>query len=500
MLLSVSTVLIIVLVAGALLTWVAGRFSRPTAEGVALVATGLMAVVAIGSAWTALFGAGVPGLSPVAAPVVAVIGLVGLAATVFTGPHLRVLICEDRIEECRLPAFYSVTLLFLAAALAATLTDSILGLFVSLEIAAVLLALLVGFYWEDWAFTVRYRFVVPLLLGLAFSLAGFWLLYSAACRAPGLSGPPASLTAVAEGALAVASTSPGLVVWAVALLVVGLGTKAALAPFHLWIPEAHVEAPAPVGALISGVSVPVGLLALMRVIAPFRGLLAGVPEALMVLGALSMILGVLLVAGEYDLRRLLAHSTVSESGAVVMGLGIGGVVGMAGALVVLVGHAVAKALLCLAAGSVEQTTGSQRLPQPRNLRRLMPITSGCFLAGALAVSGWPPLVGFWGRFSVALAAAQQESWWAVGVVLLTALLSVIVFARVWTRAFASQTEDLVDAPPEDRSAFAGLTNGPERLEPPTVLLTVTVVLALACVALSICPWLMDPAARALAAF
>ncbi len=508
---SIVAAAIIIPLVGALLSWGLGRAGRRASEAPAVLgalgaacASVVVALVTLGSGDAVLDWA--PGTlwalraDALSALVATVVALVGLAAIVFAGPHLGELVCRDRIAECRLPNYYAILLLCMGLSMWATFAAHLAVLFVALEAAVLALALLVGFYWEDWAFTVRYRFVLPLLIGTAFTLAGFVLLGVAATHARPPGADAASVAEIGAAALRIAAAAPGLTVWAIAMLIIGLGTKAALAPFHAWIPEAHAEASAPVGAMISGVSVPVGLYALLRLVGPFCPLLAGVSPALMTLGAISMLFGILMVAAEHDLRRLLAYSTLSASGFVALGLGVGGPVGVAGAILAMLAHAPAKALLCLAAGAVERSTGSQALPQALGLRRLMPVTSGCFLAAALAVSGWPPFAGFWAKLSIAVAAAGEAKWWAVAAVLVTALLALVVVVRAWTRLFAAQADDDVEpAVDEDRSAFAENGGGAEEppSEPGPIVLALMVLLALACVALAFWPGVAHAAALAL---
>ncbi|MGC9317023.1 MAG: proton-conducting transporter membrane subunit, partial [Armatimonadota bacterium] len=134
----------------------------------------------------------------------------------------------------------------------------------------------------------------------------------------------------------------------------------------------------------------------------------------------------------------------------------------------------------LAAGAVEQSTGSQRLPQPRNLRALMPVTSGAFLLGALTLSGWPPLAGFWGKLSIVFGAAEQRAWLALAVLLVTALQR---------REVVSETE----------SVFADAAEQHPGRTPPGVA-ALMLIMALLCAAFSAVPWLVQEAARAAIGF
>jgi hydrogenase-4 component B len=191
-----------------------------------------------------------------------------------------------------------------------------------------------------------------------------------------------------------------------ALLFVGFGVKAGMIPLHIWLPEAHPAAPSSVSALMSGVLITTGLYGLLRCCA--FGL--GVPAwewgvALALIGSLSAILGVLYALAQSDLKRLLAYSTIENSGIVLLGLGAAtmalsagrgdlAAVGIVASLYHVLSHAVFKGLLFLGAGGVVMATGTRSIEQMGGLVKRMPWTALFFLAGAAAISGLPLLGGF----------------------------------------------------------------------------------------------------------
>jgi hydrogenase-4 component B len=191
-----------------------------------------------------------------------------------------------------------------------------------------------------------------------------------------------------------------------ALFFAGFGVKAGIVPLHIWLPEAHPAAPSSVSALMSGVLITTGLYGLLRCC--LFGL--GVPSwewgvALALIGSLSAILGVLYALTQSDLKRLLAYSTIENSGVVVLGLGAAtmalsagrgdlAAVGIAASLYHLLNHAAFKGLLFLGAGGVVMATGTRNLEDMGGLLKRMPWTGSFFLVGAGAISGLPLLSGF----------------------------------------------------------------------------------------------------------
>ena len=196
--------------------------------------------------------------------------------------------------------------------------------------------------------------------------------------------------------------APGAPLFILALI--GFGTKAGFVPLHVWLPEAHPAAPSHVSALMSGVMIKTGIYGLLRFLT-----FLGAPPAwwgftLLVIGLGSGLLGILFALAQHDLKRLLAYSSVENVGVLTMGLGLGllgvtagspvvALLGVAGALLHLVNHALFKGLLFLGAGAVLHATGTRELERLGGLARRMPQTALAFAVGAAAIAGLPPLNG-----------------------------------------------------------------------------------------------------------
>jgi hydrogenase-4 component B len=188
------------------------------------------------------------------------------------------------------------------------------------------------------------------------------------------------------------------------LTLVAFGLKAGMFPLHVWLPSAHANAPSHVSAMLSGMTLKIGIYGLVR----FSGWLPVPPEAGWVvafLGVTSAVLGVAFALGQHDLKRLLAYHSVENIGIILIGLGFAlvaigqenatwGRVALAGGLLHVWNHGVFKALLFFAAGSVLHATGTREMSRLGGLWRLMPWTASLFALGAVAISGLPPLNGF----------------------------------------------------------------------------------------------------------
>ena len=186
----------------------------------------------------------------------------------------------------------------------------------------------------------------------------------------------------------------------------GFGVKAGVVPLHIWIPEAHPVSPSNVSALMSGIVLKTGIYGMARVFFDFYG----VPPLWMgtmvlALGVASALLGVLYALMEHDLKRLLAWHSIENIGIILIGFGAALMFRALGqpnlaALALIAGlyhtfnHAMFKGLLFLGAGSVVQATHTRNMEKMGGLIRRMPVTALCFLVGAVAISGLPPLNGF----------------------------------------------------------------------------------------------------------
>ncbi|RJQ34032.1 hydrogenase 4 subunit B [Candidatus Parcubacteria bacterium] len=191
-----------------------------------------------------------------------------------------------------------------------------------------------------------------------------------------------------------------------ALALLGFSSKAGIIPLHIWLPEAHPAAPSHVSALMSGVMIKTGIFMLIRFFVDFFPT-AGISWGLIiiVLGAVSSLLGVLYALSEHDIKRLLAFHSVENIGIIFLGLGASitffsaampalGTLALIAALYHTINHALFKALLFLSAGSVVATTGTRNMEEYGGLIKKLPYTAFFFLIGAVAISGLPPFNGF----------------------------------------------------------------------------------------------------------
>ena len=186
---------------------------------------------------------------------------------------------------------------------------------------------------------------------------------------------------------------------------VAFGMKAGIMPLHTWLPTAHANAPSHISAVMSGIVIKMGIYGILRTISFFSAPPLWWGLLMLCLGIISAVVGVLFAIGQHDLKRLLAYHSIENIGIIVMGIGVAliglatgnrmlFVLGMAGALLHVLNHALFKSLLFLGAGAVIHIAGSRDLDRMGGLSRALPLTSLAFLTGAVAICGLPPLNGF----------------------------------------------------------------------------------------------------------
>ncbi len=284
----------------------------------------------------------------------------------------------------------------------------------------------------------------------------------------------------AFSAIRAAPVSPVLAGLALALVLVGAGSKAGLVPLHVWLPLAHPAAPSHVSALMSGVMTKVAVYAFIRIVFDLLGPVDwwwSVP--LLVIGGLTAVFGVLQAMMQGDIKRVLAYSTIENVGLVFIGLGLAlafdanGFTGAAAlaltaALFHALNHSLFKSLLFFGAGAVLTATGERRLDALGGLIHRMPQTSVVFLVGCAAIAALPPLNGFaseWLMLQAILLSPELPEWAlkltvpAAGAMLaLAAALAAACFVRLYGITFLGRprSPQAAEAQEVDRFSLAAM--------------------------------------------
>jgi len=223
-----------------------------------------------------------------------------------------------------------------------------------------------------------------------------------------------------------------------ALFAFGIG-KAALMPFHRWLPAAMV-APTPVSALLHAVAVvKAGVFSLLKIVIYVFGidLLAqnGVRELMLWVVAVTILGASIIAMNQDNLKRRLAYSTISQLSYIVLGAVLASAAGVAGAAIHIATHAVGKITLFFCAGAILVAAHKTRVSELDGLGRQMPITMGAFLIASISIAGLPPLAGMWGKWYLAIGALDSGYAMLVGVLMVSTLLNIAYLIPIPIRAF-----------------------------------------------------------------
>lgn len=292
--------------------------------------------------------------------------------------------------------YYALFMLLVTGMNGVIVTGDLFNLFVFMEIALLSAFALVAYGGRSEEYEAAFKYAIMGTLSSALVLMGIAVLYSAT-----------STLTMAKISQKLTTADPRIMTWVGGLFLAGLGLKAALIPFHAWLPDAHSSAPAPISSMLSGVLIKVlGIYAMIRLYFNVFGAPELYLNAFLVLGAISIILGGLLSVVQWDMKRLLAYSSISQIGYILVGLGIGTELGVLGALFHLMSHAIFKSLLFYNAGAVEMALGTRDLRKMGALSKLLPVTSGTSLIASLSISGIPPFNGFISKLIIIIALIQ----------------------------------------------------------------------------------------------
>lgn len=295
--------------------------------------------------------------------------------------------------------FYTLFMLMLAGMHGVIMTGDLFNLFVFLEIASIASYALVAFGTEAEELEASFKYAVMGSVASSFILLAIAMVY----------GYTSTLN-LADISLVLSQKGGGfLISFAAVLFLVGFGLKAALVPFHAWLPDAHPSAPAPISAMLSGVLIKtLGIYAIIRIFFNVFGITTTpVLSILMFLGVLSMLVGVILALSQWDFKRLLAYHSISQVGYVMLGIGLGTPLGILGGLFHLFNHSVFKSLLFLGSGAVDYSLHTRDLRQMGGLKEKMPVTANTNLIASMSIAGIPPFNGFWSKLWIIMACVQS---------------------------------------------------------------------------------------------
>lgn len=406
----------------------------------------------------------------------------GTLVTLYSGPYME--------HESGQEKYYASLVAMVGVMMGLGCAGDLFNLWVWFEGMAIASFLLVAFYHEQAAaLEAGVKYLVQSAVGSATVLFGIALVL--------METGTLDLTEIRN-----ASDDSTMLIVAGALFTIGFGVKVAMAPMHTWLPDAHSQAPSGISAMLSGVVIEAGLVALLRSLGALAGTDGSWGELLMAFGALNMLIGNLMALRQEQVKRLLAFSSLSHVGYMLLGLGVAiyarDVTGAQGGFFHMLTHGMMKGLAFLAAGTLLYTLHVARGDHqtPLTIRDLggaaqkYPITALGLSIALLGLGGLPPLAGFMSKWQIFVAGFETQNGWIQALVVFAGLNSVLSLAY-----YAPLVNAMYRLEPSETV---------KRGEPASLLMRAPVmVLTLGVIVVGLWPgllsWLSDPAGDALLA-
>jgi hydrogenase-4 component F len=345
--------------------------------------------------------------------------MAGLYSIGYLGHDLR----EGEIDKRRLRRYYLMFNLFLLSMLLVVVCDNLGLMWVAIEGTTLASAFLVGFYEKDTSVEAAWKYLIICSVGIALALLGIVLTYASSIELLGESSSALEWTTLRSIA---SDLDPTYLRLAFIFVLVGYGTKVGLAPMHTWLPDAHSQAPSPVSAMLSAVLLNCAFYGILRFFIITELCVPGFASDLMLIfGLLSMAVAAAFIVVAKDSKRLLAYSSIEHMGIMALGFGLGGFLGIFGALFQMLNHALTKPILFFSMGNIVQRFSSKTIDEVRGVLSVMPITGAVLLLGSLAIVGAPPFSMFLSELTILQAGLTTERF-AISALYL--ILLAIIFA------------------------------------------------------------------------
>jgi len=364
------------------------------------------------------------------------------AATVYSINYME--------EKNSLPEYYALMSLLTIGLVGVFITSNLLLFYFCWELMLVPTYFIIGGWGYKDSFKTAFKFFIFTHAGAIFVLLGIGAIYM-------LTGT----LDIFEAQALLTEVDPSILNWVLISFTAGFAVKMAIVPLHMWLPDAHGEAPAPMSALLSGVIIGAGGYAVLRIAlgTVYSAMMPTGNEFLLVLsffGVFSAFYGSLLALAETDIKRIIAYSSISHMGYVLFALSLYPFAeGITGGVLHLVNHAASKGLLFLTAGAVMHQTGVRNIKEMGGLASKMPLTAIASAVAAFSIGGIPPFACFISEFHIFVgavtAAGSDGSYYLPTVLMLIAtVFSLAYVLRYFWKVFLEspklQRDDIKDPP------------------------------------------------------
>jgi len=370
--------------------------------------------------------------------------LEGIMSIVFTGISLIVLwyslyTIEKEISSKRIPLYYTLCNLLVGALLGIIYTNDLFNAFVFIEISSIGACGIIIVKDKKENMKAALKYLILSSVGSGLVLMGIAFIYA-------ISGN-LNMDFINEEIAQNFHLYEKSILISLGLFTAGLGVKSAMFPLHVWLPDAHSNAPSTSSALLSSLVLKAYIILYINILYRVFGgeIISSFPilNIVLILGALGMIFGSISALMQKNIKRIIAYSSVAQMGYIFFGIGIGNKLGLISSIFHIIGHAIIKSNLFLIAGSIMDTSGEKEISKIKGIGKEMPITLGLFTLGAMSMVGIPVLPGFISKFNFALSSIQGEKGYLVVIILLSSLLNALYYLPIVINAYFGE-ENLKD--------------------------------------------------------
>ncbi len=317
------------------------------------------------------------------------------------------------IDEEPEEKFYALFTLLITGIIWMIITGDLFNLFVAFEVTSIAAFGLVGFHRDKGSVEAGFKYLVMGAIGGSLLLVGIIMLYAATGTL--------NIIDVAQKSAELTFQQKFL---AYALIFVGLGIEGALFPLNAWLPDAHPAAPSSVSSILSGIMTTAAIYAIIRI----TNIIFDYNQIylfLMFFALLTLIFGEIAAYYQKDIKRMLAYSTIGQTGLFFFAFTIHSTNGLQGAFLQIINHSVSKSMLFLVVGAMIVQVGSRNIEDFVGLGRKMKVSSFFLAIGMFSLMGMPPFFGFWSKLKIIFAALQHSNALMIGSVVIILLMSVV---------------------------------------------------------------------------
>jgi len=343
---------------------------------------------------------------------------------------------DHEVADNKIGNYYTLVMLLVFSMIGMIFTNDLFNMYVFMEILSLTSCGIISIKNTKETTMATFKYLMLGAIGSISILLGIAMLYMVTGQL--------NMTATNQTISLIWQEYPRNLLISLSFILTGLGLKAAIFPLHVWLPDAHSNAPSPSSALLSGLVLKIYAFAMVKIL--FRVIGIDIIKAITInnylayFAVLSIIMGSVFAIGQKDIKRLLAYSSVSQIGYVFLGIGLATEAGLSASLYHIIAHAMMKTALFLSAGAIIYQTGIRDVREMDGIGYRMPITMATFTIAALGMIGIPGIKGFMSKWYLGLASFNAGKPIFIIFLLASSFLNAIYFLPIIISAYLKECD------------------------------------------------------------